>query len=108
MVDGKIVSLDGKVLGAVADQAVDANGNVIGNVVGDKVYDDEGNVIGRVDADGNVVDLNGNAIGRRNSKLALDANGNVIGRIVGDKVLMKTAMWSPPLTRKAESGRLVR
>ena len=87
VVDGKVVSLDGKTLGSVADQAVDANGNVIGNVVGDKVYDADGNVIARVDANGNVVDLNGNTIGRRNSKLALDKNGNVIGRIVGDKVL---------------------
>ena len=67
--------------------ATDANGNVIGKIVGDTVYDAQGNVIGKVDANGNVVDLDGKVIGKKQQgQVALGADGKPIGTIVGDKV----------------------
>lgn len=67
--------------------AVDANGNPIGKIVGDTVYDEQGNVIGKVNANGDIVDVNGKVIGKKQeAQIALGVDGKPIGTIVGDKV----------------------
>ncbi len=67
--------------------ATDENGNPIGKIVGDTVYDAQGNVIGKVNANGEVVDTNGNVIGKKQeAQVALGVDGKPIGTIVGDKV----------------------
>jgi hypothetical protein len=56
------------------------------------VLDDKGNVIGHIDADGNVVDLQGKVVGTvsesvQQANVAVDKNGNVLGKIVDGKVI---------------------
>jgi len=68
--DGTVVGNDGKSLGTVSEHIVsdvevvrDKEGNIIGRVVNGQVVDANGNVIGKVNADGSVVGLDGKFLG---------------------------------------------
>ena len=85
--------------------AVDANGNVLGKIVGDTVYDEQGNVVGRVDENGDILDVSGQVIGRKQmAQVALGNDGKPIGTIVGDKVYDDSGNV---IGRVDESGRIV-
>ena len=78
-------------VGKLSATAVSADGKVLGTIIDGKVYDETGALIGRVDASGNVVDLDGNVIGsEQRGELAIDANGNVIG-VIKDGVVYDDA-----------------
>jgi Flp pilus assembly protein CpaB len=104
---GRAVGLDGEVLGEVeknvaldaqgnvvdlSDSAVpqggsevaqivrDKNGKVIGRVKNGKIIDKNGRVIGRVNASGQAVGLNGEALGSVEQAM-VDREGNVVGNV---------------------------
>ena len=98
--DGTVVNTTGEIIGTAANETViaekvvrDKNGKVIGKVVNGQVVDEEGNVIGRVKKDGSVVSNTGEDMGTVSTKI-LDKvdvvrgkDGKILGRVVNGKVV---------------------
>ncbi len=96
-----LVNEDGEVVANLSEVVRDKNGNIIARIVGDEAVDADGNVIGRVDADGNVRDDSGQILGakdvvaldtdgrtlQRAVEVVRDSQGNIIGRLVDGKVM---------------------
>lgn len=98
--DGTVVSNTGEIIGSASEETIvtekvvrDKNGKIIGKVVNGQVIDEDGNVIGKVKEDGSVVSNNGEDMGTVSEKIidkvevVRDKNGKIIGRVVNGKVV---------------------
>lgn len=81
VVETAMVDKDGKVMGSVQEVVRDENGNIIGRVVNGEVIDADGNVVGRVDADGTAIGLDGKVLGNV-EKVVTDADGRPLAESV--------------------------
>ncbi|WP_049724076.1 Flp pilus assembly protein CpaB [Gilvimarinus polysaccharolyticus] len=73
----------GNIVGKVEQVVRDKSGKVIGRVVNGELVDANGQVIGRVNADGSVTDSSGRVLGRT-EKVVVDKSGKIVGRINKD------------------------
>ena len=98
--DGTVVNNSGEIIGSASPETVvtekvvrDKNGNVIGKIVNGQVVDEDGNVIGRVKADGSVVSNTGEDMGTVSERIVdkvevvRDKNGKIIGRVINGQVV---------------------